>query len=210
MFRILLLLVLIPFAGRSQNTTTSGNPLSVYSTVWNEPRFQKCNTAAGVSYYTQKEKELVWVLNMARLDPALFLNSVVKVYPERSSKGWLVNVWEYTNLKTELSKQKPLGILEPDSLCRVSALCHAEESGPRGYVGHDRFSKECEQKAHFNAECCDYGFTEAVDIVMHLLIDQDVPSLGHRHALLGAYSKVGVAIRPHQAYNYNAVLDFYF
>lgn len=207
MFRNLLLLALFPLTGFAQ---TSTNPLSAWSAEWDQPRFASCNTAAGIPYYTAKEQELIRVLNMARLDPALFLNTVVKVYPERASKGWLVNVWEYNNLKTELGKQKPLGILQPDSLCHVSALCHAEESGKRGYVGHDRFSKACEQKEHFNAECCDYGFTEAVDIVMHLLIDQDVPSLGHRHALLGNYTKLGVSIQPHQAYTHTAVLDFYY
>jgi hypothetical protein len=207
MFRTLLLLVLLPLAGRAQ---TNVNPLAEYSGIWNQPQYLKCNTASEITYLSAKEKELVWVLNMARLNPKLFLSTVVNDYPERSGQGRLSGVREYKSLQSDLIRLEPLSILAPDSLCRVSALCHAQESGTRGYVGHERFSKNCEQKEHFNAECCDYGFTEAVDIVMHLLIDEDIASLGHRHALLGKYQKIGVSIQPHKTYQYTAVLDFYY
>lgn len=207
MFRTLLLLVFLPFAAMAQQPV---NPLAAYSGIWNQPRYLKCNTASEISYLTAKEKELVWVINMARLDPRLFLSSVVNVYPERSGQRRLVNVSEYKSLQAELVRLDAPGILQPDSLCYASALCHAQESGARGYVGHDRFSKTCEQNEHYNGECCDYGYTEAVDIIMHLLIDENVSSLGHRRILLGNYQKIGVSIQPHTRYQYTTVLDFYF
>ena len=44
------------------------------------------------------------------------------------------------------------------------------------------------------AECCSYGMHSAKDIVMQLLIDHDVPSLGHReNCLNNEYSKIGVS-----------------
>lgn len=207
MFRNFLLLVLIPFTGLAQTTS---NPLASYSGIWNQPQYLKCNTASETSYLTTKEKELIWAINMVRLNPRLFLSSVVNVYPERSGQNRLLNVREYKSLQAELIRMDALSILQPDSLSFLSALCHAQESGARGYVGHDRFSKACEQKEHYYGECCDYGYTEAVDIIMHLLIDENVSSLGHRRILLGDYQKIGVSIQPHTAYKYTTVLDFYF
>lgn len=44
---------------------------------------------------------------------------------------------------------------------------------------------------------------------MQLLIDQDVPSLGHRENILGpVFNTLGVAIRPHAVHKYNCVMDF--
>ena len=206
MYKAILLLLIIPLFSRAQAPV---NPLATYSPIWNQPRYTQCNTGAHTGYLTAKEKELVWVLNMARLNPSLFLSTVVNAYPQRAGQERLVNVREYGSLKADLAKTGPLGILQPDSLCRVSALCHAQESGASGYVGHDRFSKACADKEHFMSECCDYGFENAVDIVMHLLVDEDVSSLGHRHALLGNFQKIGTSIQPHKVYAFTAVLDFY-
>jgi hypothetical protein len=49
-----------------------------------------------------------------------------------------------------------------------------------------------------------------VDVVMQLLVDEDVESLGHRMILLGSYTKIGAATRPHTAYRTNSVLDLSF
>jgi hypothetical protein len=51
--------------------------------------------------------------------------------------------------------------------------------------------------------------SSARDIVLQLLIDHDVPSLGHRIICLSsAYSVVGVSIQYHSRYGKCAVLDF--
>jgi hypothetical protein len=48
-----------------------------------------------------------------------------------------------------------------------------------------------------------------LEIVLQLLIDEDVPSLGHRRILLEKYQTIGVSIQPHSHYGFNAVLDFH-
>jgi uncharacterized protein YkwD len=59
------------------------------------------------------------------------------------------------------------------------------------------------------AENCDYGNNKAFDIVMSLLIDEDVPSLGHRENILDPeYKYVGTSIQPHKRYDWNCVIDF--
>ena len=95
MYKAILLLLIIPFFGCAQ---TPVNPLAAYSTAWNQTKYMQCNTAAHTGYLSEKEKELVWVLNMARLNPSLFVSTVVNVYPERSGQGRLVNVREYNSL----------------------------------------------------------------------------------------------------------------
>jgi hypothetical protein len=72
----------------------------------------------------------------------------------------------------------PLDILYPDSLCFISAHCHAVNSGHKGYTGHVRQSPECKKKEHFAGECCQYGSTTPVDIVLSLLVDEGIPDLG--------------------------------
>ena len=194
------------FIGRPKTSPVS--PLSLYSTEWNNPIYLKCNTAIDANYMTGPEKEVIYILNLLRANPALFAKTVVKQYPEKSGQGYLVNSWYYTSLLDTLKKIKPIAGLKPDINCFNSAECHALYAGATGYVGHERSTQECQSKKYFNGECCDYGNKEPLDIVMSLLIDEGVPSLGHRDVCLSSYKKIGVSIQAHQKYRYNAVLDF--
>ena len=47
-----------------------------------------------------------------------------------------------------------------------------------------------------------------LDIVMALLIDKNVPGVGHRKIFLTDYKTVGVSIMPHKTCRNNAVIDF--
>ncbi len=188
--------------------TTPVSPLANYSAEWNNPIYLKCNTTKDANYMTGPEKDVTHILNLLRTNPALFAKTVVKQYPEKSGQGHLVNSWYYTSLLDTLKKIKPIVLLKPDINCFNSAKCHALYAGATGYVGHERNSPECQSKKYFNGECCDYGNKEPLDIVMSLLIDEGVPSLGHRDACLSTYKKIGVSIQAHQKYRYNAVLDF--
>jgi len=188
--------------------TTPVSPLASFSVEWNNPIYLKCNTAKDANYMTGPEKEVIYILNLLRANPVLFAKTVVKQYPEKSGQGYLVNSWYYTSLLDTLKKIKPIAGLNPDINCFNSAKCHALYAGATGYVGHERNTQECQSKKYFNGECCDYGNKEPLDIVMSLLIDEGVPSLGHRDVCLSSYKKIGVSIQAHQKYRYNAVLDF--
>ena len=104
---------------------------------------------------------------------------------------------------------QPRKLLQPDSLCFESARGHAIASGETGYTGHVRQNTKSQKVCHFNGECCDYGSNDPLDIVVTLLIDQNVVSLGHRRICLGYYLRMGDSIQPHKKWTYNAVLDFY-
>ena len=58
-------------------------------------------------------------------------------------------------------------------------------------------------------ENCSYGYNDSESIVMSLLIDEGVASLGHRKNILSKdFKRVGVAIGKHPTYKYCAVMDF--
>jgi hypothetical protein len=179
------------------------SPLASYSIEWNETKYLKCNTAAKANYMTTAEKEVIYILNLARMNPNLFARSVVSKYPVSPS-------YYYSSLLDTLESLKPLKLLTPDSLCYAGAYCHAFNSGAEGYVGHTRSKEECRKKWYYSGECCDYGHNKPLDIILSLLIDEDVPSLGHREILLSDYRKIAVSIQLHKLYRFNAVLDFHY
>ena len=59
------------------------------------------------------------------------------------------------------------------------------------------------------AENCSYGPSEALAIVVQLLVDEGLTPPGHRNTILSAeYKVIGVAIRQHKSWRYNCVQDF--
>jgi uncharacterized protein YkwD len=210
---VILLLALVCFRSFAQNISLTVDsllsPLASYSTEWNKPAYSKCNTAGKVIYLKEKERTVIYILNLARTYPKLFVKTVLAKYPAQSGNDDLVNdQYYYQSLLNTMLTMKEVPLLNADEKCFNSAACHAKSAGKTGYTGHNRIDATCEGKKYYSAECCDYGNEDPLEIVLSLLIDKDVPSLGHRRALLGTYSKVGVSIQPHKTYRNNAVLDF--
>ena len=201
----------ILFSQTSAISVTGVSPLAAYSEKWNELKYNACNTAVVSSYMSRKEKEVIYILNLVRTNPALFANTVLKKYPSVSEKDYLTDdVYYYKSLVDTLLTLKPQQLFYPDEKCWRSAQCHAYSSGLSGYIGHQRKTKICKIKKNYQGECCDYGNADPLDIVLSLLIDEGVPSLGHRYLLLNSYSKAGVSIQPHKKYGTNTVIDFYY
>jgi len=124
----------------------------------------------------------------------------------KSYKKETKNNHYYQSLFEKLKTMDSKSIIYPSKELFKTAECWAEEAGRKGLKGHDRVT--C--KPDYHAESCDYGNKNGFDVVLNLLIDKYVTSLGHRKMLLGNYSKMGVAIRPHESgFEYNAVLNFY-
>jgi hypothetical protein len=164
--------------------------------TWTIQEFDKANTAANVNILTQEEKEVIKYLNLARLYPQKFAIIEVKDYSPSTYKESLLVTLRY---------KTPVGLLYFDESMYLLAKCFATESGESGKIGHNRIS--CSNG--FDAECCSYGYEQGKDVVLQLLVDYDVPSLGHRNICLDdSYKKVGLSIKPHNAYQYCCVLDF--
>jgi uncharacterized protein YkwD len=174
---------------------------------FSEEEKKKANTAADVKYMTEAEKQVIFYLNLCRLNPQKFLEH----YVEKSSyvkhhKNMLKKKPQYlSTLKTTLTKLKPLNVLTPDKTMYENAECLAAEQSASGAVGHDR--KKC--KEEYSGECNTYGNSDPLDIVIDLLIDYDVPSYGHRELLLSnEMTGIGVSIKTHKTYRHLAVIDF--
>jgi hypothetical protein len=183
------------------------SPLAKYSPEWNNPKYLACNTAKNTPYLTENEQQIIYILNLARMDPQLFCRTVLPLAYQISGVD-TSSAYYYKSLVTEMSAMKPVKILVPDMACFESAWCHALSSGTRSYVGHQRQTPECLKKKRFNGECCMYGSSSPLDIVLSLLIDEGVESLGHRKICLGSYGKMSASLQPHKGYAHVAVLDF--
>ena len=207
LFTVPVLLLAFETPGADPGKSNPVSPLATFSAEWNQPRFLKCNTAANVPYLSAKEKEIIYILNLMRTDPKLFNRTVVRQFPDSSGDTYLLNNDYYKSLVETLGKTDPLPLLKPDKLCFESAKCHAQSAGAAGYVGHDRLTGECRTKKNFGGECCQYGFDDPLEIIMSLMIDEGVPSLGHREILLMSFNKIGVSLQPHTSYGSNTVLD---
>ncbi len=166
----------------------------------NNCSYRDTNSAKKIDWLSKEEKELIYWLNYARLNPQKFCTKyILPRYKTRLNNVYVATLIDY------MLAMKPVPALIPDKKLYESATCHAVSMGKVGKIGHGRLDG-C--KSSFSEECCSYGLSNPIDIVIQLLIDEGITSLGHRYICLGTYSKVGVSIRPHHSYGTNAVLDF--
>ena len=184
-----------------------------YFSQWKKEVCDKANTAKSVNYLTETEKEVIYLMNLARLDGALF------------SKTYLNKFFDQGNNKTnsyakslivELSNLKGLSVLYSDKQLFNAASFHATDIGKAGLVSHNStdgttFSVRVRKYKPSGclAENCQFGYNDALSIVCDLLIDEGIESLGHRINILNpSHNSVGVAIREHKEYGVCCVQDF--
>ena len=133
----------------------------------------------------------------------------VKNYMDSTKEN---NNYTRSLIKT-LRSAKSMDVLSPSDKLYALAKEHAIDFGKKGKTGHGDFdkrfmkiTKECNCAV---GENCDYGNNQALDIVMSLLIDDDVPDYGHRKNILDPeYKNIGVSIQAHKKYEWNCVMDF--
>ena len=69
--------------------------------------------------------------------------------------------------------------------------------------------KKFKAEGGLRAENCSYSKETPLAVVMQLLIDNGVPSLGHRkNILLKEAGNIGVGTAPHKSYGTNTVMNF--
>lgn len=174
--------------------------------TWTAEELAAANTAKGVTYLDTAEQAIVMYCNLARLYPAKFSTLEVSGYTGTAEQpGQYANSANRRSLMQQLATMKPVGALQPDSLLTEMANCFQLELAESGNTGHDR--KKCTED--YSAENCSFGKYRAKDIVLQLLIDEGVASLGHRRNILnGEYTKLGVAFGEHKKYGKCTVMDF--
>ncbi|MCK5137259.1 MAG: CAP domain-containing protein [Bacteroidales bacterium] len=177
---------------------------------WDAEVVQKLNTAGEAGYMTEEEKKVILFINMARHDGSLFAETFLETYMKTND---LENSRYIRSLFRDLKKLPDLLPLEPGEDLTAVAQGHAIKSGKTGHVGHIDFNKRFKplmgNPYQHVGENCSYGYEEAIDIVITLLIDEGIKEMGHRKNILNkSFNSVGVAIRPHKKYRVNCVMDF--
>jgi uncharacterized protein YkwD len=172
---------------------------------WTTAQIEKANTAKNIEYLTTTEKECILYINLCRLYPKEFLKyEVVNYYGTEKYGDYVKNSSYRQSLMNLLNYMQPIEPLYFDNEAYKNAKCFAIEQGKAGTTGHTRIA--CKDGNY--AECCSYGMDTGKDIVLQLLIDHDVPSLGHRiNCLNKAYTKVGVSVQKHINTDTCAVID---
>lgn len=210
------------YVKNNQNTSASSNnqqsarkvqvPQASNTNAWTKEELCAANTAATCSYMTQLERDVMLYLNLARLYPKKFAKLEVENYEHAQGFGVYPTFPQYKrSLLETLYSMAPVQAFYPHHDFYLLAYCWAEESGRLGIKGHDRVTcKKTIGVANSTAcaECCSYGVYTAIDITLQWLIDDQVPSLGHRiNCLNPIYSKAGISFLPHSTAKYSTVLD---
>ena len=171
------------------------------SPLWTQEELRNANTTKEArNYMHSSERDIITVLNLARLYPKRFVALELTITEEDYD-------YEYKrSLIDHMMSMEAIRAVKPNQSMYQLARCWAKESGELGLTGHDRI--QCNDG--FWAECCSYGHDNALGIVLQLLIDYGVPSLGHRIVCLSDdYTGVGATINNHSVWGYVSVLDFY-
>ncbi|MET1054676.1 MAG: CAP domain-containing protein [Pedobacter sp.] len=213
------LLIFSSFASKAQSSNN----------MWTQEELDNANTARNTDYLNEEEKQIVFYMNLARTDGRKFFET----YFQDFADAYNVDMQRYSNyndlkvnrkdkyyrgLQEDLMEIKDLPLFSPDETLTWIAQQHAKDLSKNNKAGHnstdgrtvkDRISKFYPRRAM--AENLAFGFSKGLANVCMLLLDKNVPDLGHRKTILGTgynLSLVGVNIRTHPGYRYCAVIDF--
>lgn len=209
----------------------STNAIKAQSSVknWTPEELENANTAKNTSYLNEEEKKIVFYMNLARTDGTKFFNTYFQDFVE----AYNVDMQQYSNyndlkvnrkdkyyrgLEKDLKDIKGLTLFSPDETLTWVSQQHAKDMKKHNLAGHnssdgrsvsDRIWKYYPRRAV--SENLAFGFSKGLANVCMLLLDKNVPDLGHRKTILGTsynLSLVGVNISTHPGYKYCAVIDF--
>lgn len=181
---------------------------------WKTKDLARANSARTFKDISFQEKKVIFYINLARMNGSLFVDTYLKDYREdvRIPKNKY-----YRSLVKTLREQEALPPLNPQDDLFKEAIKHAKEMGRTGKKGHrsanhksfEERMKKLKKKYKKTRESNQYGFPDALSIVIDLLIDDDQESLIHRKTLLHKDLKyVGIGIRSHKKYLINTSLLF--
>ena len=178
---------------------------------WKVTELKAAKNYNAIRFLDSTEKEVLFYTNLVRINPKLFCETYLQEYIDINHLDRR-NTYVASLIKM-LNNSKPRGVLVADANLQEMAKTHAVSMGVKGLIGHNEFDKRIKKylKGKFGmiGENCQYGYDEAINIFMSLLIDEDIPSLGHRENLFNSnFTSVGISFKPHKTYGSNCVMDF--
>ncbi|GAB4257099.1 MAG: hypothetical protein Kow0079_14240 [Vicingaceae bacterium] len=177
--------------------------------AWDTKQLKACNTGKYNKELSHQERQVIYYINLARVNGPLFAKTFLKdvVENEKIPKNKY-----YRSLVKTLNELPPLKPLQPQDDLIKEAIKHARDMGKTGRKGHvdnkgNTFivrMKPFYEKYTKLKECNQYGDSDPLLIVIHLLIDDDLESLSHRKSLLHEELEyIGVGVRAHKKYLIN-------
>jgi len=195
----------------SRSTNRRGDPDAAN---WN---IDILDTAKDAAYLSPIEKDVVLEMNKVRTDPQKYADLYIQ--PElRYYNGNLYQKPGQITIQTQegkkavescvsaLSKTARVSVLTPELGLSLGAKDHTIDQGKTGKTGHDGSDKSTPLarilrygKGYTQAgENLAYGPVSGREIVVQLLIDDGVPSRGHRTNIMNKnFSQTGVSFGPH-------------
>lgn len=174
--------------------------------------------------------ELLYEVNLLRTNPAVYIQHLERmrqyfkgnIYQEPGKMALMTNegVSAVNEAILILQNTNPVISLKISSGLNKACEYHAKMQGPTGQTGHvspdgskvkDRLLRHGSFLEHDWAygENIAYGAETPREIVLQLVIDDGVPSRGHRENLLNSnYDGVGFAFYTHSVYRYMCVIVF--
>lgn len=196
--------------------------------VSGKPKNVKIDTTASADYLTEIERQIIIEINLVRANPSqyarMFLvplrsyyHNGLFQYPGEIAISTHEGIRALNACIKVLQVAKPLPPLYPKKGLTLAARDHAKDQAKTGATGHTG-SDGSTPKTRLNrygkwgisaGENIGYGYGEVKGIVASLLIDDGMPSRGHRKNLLSnSFQFVGVAVGTHPVYRYLCVMEF--
>jgi uncharacterized protein YkwD len=189
------------------------------------------DTAANVDYLSGIEKDVILEMNKVRTNPKkyaeLYIQPQARYFNGKnySVPGQITIVTEegvaaVNNCVTALNRVNSVGVLTPEIGMSLAAKDHVTDQSKTGQTGHngsDRSTPDIRMKRYGvfsgsmigGGENIAYGNTAGRDIVCSLLIDDGVPSRGHRTNIMNrAYTQTGVAFGTHSQYRTSCTITY--
>lgn len=209
---------------KDSNSDPSPARMATNSNNWD---IQSLDTGRQASFLSQLEKDVILEINLMRSNPSryaeLYLTDFRKMF--RGKKIMVrgqtpLITYEGTKAVDEciqvLKKTPALPIFSPvEGLCRA-ARDHARDQAHSGRTGHDgsdgsTMTQRIERYGQWSGLCGEnisYGYKDARRIVIQLLVDDGVPSRGHRESFLNPqFNLIGAACGKHAKFKYMCVVD---